>query len=190
MIEVLKKSSYKVGLWKNGKGLTRQIAIFPINSSVEENTFLWRISSAEVNRSDLFSHFPKCERKLVVWSGEGLLFNGTPILPDSPTVFSGEEAIQCDLLGSTPVVDLGIIYKKELIIASLLVFHLRLPTSIKLSTGTHFIFLANGEECSFNDKKIKNGDCIKLELLDNEEFSISTQSHSELTIYQISISDR
>ena len=26
--------------------------------------------------------------------------------------------------------------------------------------------------------------------LDNEEFSISTQSHSELTIYQISISDR
>ncbi|MDD4974894.1 MAG: HutD family protein [Bacteriovorax sp.] len=190
MITLIKKSSYKESLWKNGKGLTRQIAIFPKNATVAANDFLWRISSAKVSQSDQFSHFPHCERQLVVWSGIGLLINGKPLLPNSPLTFSGEENIHCDLINDSPVVDLGIIYKKELIQASLKVLRVTTPATIDLNPGIHFLFLAIGDGCIIGENNLEVGDTLKIknEEESEEEITISSQSHSSLTFYQFTIS--
>lgn len=185
MITLLKKSSYIESLWKNGKGKTSEIAIFPENATVMANNFLWRISSAKVNQSDPFSHFPNCERQLVVWIGDGLLLNGTPLLPNSPLTFSGEENINCDLINQTPVIDFGIIYKKESITACLEVLASATPTSIELDQGIHFLFLAEGDDCIISGNKLEAGDSLKIE--NEEKVFISSQSHATLTFYQIKI---
>jgi len=53
--------------WKNGGGVTREIAVFPDGADME--TFLWRISLAEVTDAGPFSVFPGVDRHLTVLSG-------------------------------------------------------------------------------------------------------------------------
>lgn len=184
MISLLKKSSYLKSPWKNGKGKTLQIAIFPDDATVVENNFLWRISSAEVNQADPFSIFLDCERRLIVWQGSGLLLNGKTLLPDTPIHFSGEEAIDCKLKNEqSPVVDLGIIYKRNSIKADLDVLVLKPPLTLKLEPATHFLFLAKGEDCLINGHQINPGDTLRAS--DQKELYISAKEH--VTIYHIRI---
>lgn len=56
--------------WKNGGGLTRQIASFPPGSGLTD--FHWRISSAEVAQDGPFSRFDGIDRRLYVLAGGGL----------------------------------------------------------------------------------------------------------------------
>lgn len=140
MIISLQKSQYLDTLWKNGAGQTKQIAIFPTNSSIAGNNFLWRISSATVNSKNNFSQFIGYERILVVLSGDGLILNGTPLLPYEPLEFSGDLPIECSLMNELPVIDLGVIYNKFKFTAQMEVIDLEANASIHLGIGVHFIF--------------------------------------------------
>ncbi|MEP6831061.1 MAG: HutD family protein [Rhizomicrobium sp.] len=53
--------------WKNGKGVTSELAIFPRDADLE--TFGWRVSIAEVRESGPFSNFPGIDRLLAVLEG-------------------------------------------------------------------------------------------------------------------------
>ncbi|ESQ93858.1 hypothetical protein ABENE_04010 [Asticcacaulis benevestitus DSM 16100 = ATCC BAA-896] len=53
--------------WKNGGGVTREVAVFPIGASMDD--FLWRISMAEVTEPGPFSLFANIDRHLTVLSG-------------------------------------------------------------------------------------------------------------------------
>jgi environmental stress-induced protein Ves len=53
--------------WKNGGGVTREIAVFPEGAGMED--FLWRISLAEVTEAGPFSVFPGVDRHLTVLNG-------------------------------------------------------------------------------------------------------------------------
>jgi len=53
--------------WKNGKGLTSELAAFPSGADLE--TFGWRVSIAEVRESGPFSNFPGIDRSLAVLEG-------------------------------------------------------------------------------------------------------------------------
>jgi len=59
--------------WKNGRGFTDELALWPSNASFEKSDFLWRISKAAVEESGPFSPFPGFERLLVLTSGAGLV---------------------------------------------------------------------------------------------------------------------
>lgn len=56
--------------WKNGGGLTREIAAYPVGAGLD--TFVWRVSVAEVERSGPFSQFPGVDRTLVLLAGAGM----------------------------------------------------------------------------------------------------------------------
>lgn len=140
MIIRLQKSQYLDTLWKNGAGLTLQIAIFPTDSSVAANNFLWRISSATVNSKNNFSQFSGYERILMVLSGDGLILNGSPLLPYEPLEFSGDQLIKCSLMNELPVIDLGIIYNKFKFLAQMKVIDVEPNASIRLGIGVHFLF--------------------------------------------------
>ncbi|MBC7537476.1 MAG: HutD family protein [Bacteriovorax sp.] len=185
MITLLKKTSYNESRWKNGNGITRQIAIYPEHATVAANDFLWRISSAIVTQANSFSHFSNCERQLVVWRGTGLLLNGTPMLPNSPITFSGEDNINCELLGDKPVEDLGIIYLKNEVQTTLKVLVLTAPTTIDLNQGIHFLFFAEGIDCIVNGIELEVSDSLKVE--NEDKLLISSSSHSTLTIYHLNI---
>lgn len=185
MITLLKKSDYQQSLWKNGRGKTSQIAIDPPNSEVSKNNFLWRISSATVASADPFSPFMGYERQLVVWQGAGLKLNKTSLLPYSPITFSGAIDIQCELIGSDPVIDLGVIYDKEKISAQLSVQNYFSNSTINLGAGIHFLFLAEGSECSINDFTMQKGDTLKI--VDQKILHLQHGTNSSFTFFLISL---
>ena len=56
--------------WKNGAGLTRELAVSPPHAGSD---FDWRISVAEVARDAPFSAFPGVDRCIVLLGGAGML---------------------------------------------------------------------------------------------------------------------
>jgi environmental stress-induced protein Ves len=79
--------------WKNGGGLTREVAVYPERSGLDD--FDWRLSIAEVRAGGPFSAFPGIERQLAVLSGRLVLSigGGEPLTlsPESaPLGFAGE----------------------------------------------------------------------------------------------------
>ena len=82
--------------WKNGGGVTRQIACFPTGSSLSD--FDWRLSMAEVAQDGPFSCFEGVDRRLCILAGAGLdlrLAGGTQRLRQGEHLdFKGEAADQ------------------------------------------------------------------------------------------------
>ncbi|MEO8057267.1 MAG: HutD family protein [Burkholderiales bacterium] len=56
--------------WKNGAGLTHEIAVRPLNAGAGD--FDWRFSVAEVERDAPFSAFPGVDRCIVLLRGAGM----------------------------------------------------------------------------------------------------------------------
>ncbi|WP_345813674.1 HutD family protein [Paraburkholderia sp. PREW-6R] len=61
--------------WKNGGGVTREIAAFPQHAGLD--SFVWRVSIADVTQAGPFSRFADVERTLVLLSGAGMLLDET-----------------------------------------------------------------------------------------------------------------
>ncbi len=109
----LRPSDYRVMPWKDGGGCTTEIAIEPAGASLSD-PFLWRVSSARVEASGPFSHFPGRARLLTLLEGSGLILDiegqGRQRLkhPGQVVAFAGEAAVGATLIQG-PCVDFGII---------------------------------------------------------------------------------
>jgi len=82
--------------WKNGAGLTREIAVDPRGADM--SAFDWRISVAEVDRDAPFSAFPAIDRCIVLLEGAGMHLAGRDGVlalerPFEPLCFAGELAL-------------------------------------------------------------------------------------------------
>ncbi len=164
MIRVLRFDNYRVMPWKNGRGTTAQIAIHPEGATFPGDDFLWRVSSAKVTESGPFSVFPGCDRILAVWQGTGMMLNGQLLMPLVPLKFMGEDAQQAELVGG-PVLDLGVIYRRDRVTAEMKLENI-LPgaerLSLALGEGTHLLVCAEG---SFDVEGIRasSGDTMRLD---------------------------
>ena len=102
--------------WKNGLGLTRQIAVSPAGASLD--SFEWRISMASVHQGGPFSNFPGVDRWLAVLSGRLVLTVGdrpaVEVGPGTPRVaFPGDVPVEARLLAGT-VTDLNLLTGRDL----------------------------------------------------------------------------
>lgn len=68
MISKLPASNRIAVPWKNGGGVTREVAVFPADASMDD--FDWRISTAEVTEAGPFSRFDGIDRHLTVLRGQ------------------------------------------------------------------------------------------------------------------------
>jgi environmental stress-induced protein Ves len=88
--------------WKNGGGLTREIAAYPAGSDLD--TFIWRVSVAEVEQPGPFSRFPGIDRTLVLLAGNGMLLDEpggithSLMKPLDAAHFNGEATIEASLV--------------------------------------------------------------------------------------------
>jgi environmental stress-induced protein Ves len=89
--------------WKNGAGLTRELAVSPLEASSEH--FDWRISVAEVTRDAPFSAFPGVDRCIVLLRGAGMRLRAASgawvqqlVEPLEPFRFSGDDAVDATLI--------------------------------------------------------------------------------------------
>lgn len=104
MNHLLTDTNGKIQPWKNGGGST--LELFRIPHPENPDDFIFRISMATVASSGPFSEFKNIDRILFLISGDGmkLSFPSKEIKLNTtlfPIFFSGEEKIQCELLGGS-----------------------------------------------------------------------------------------
>ncbi len=100
--------------WKNGGGVTREIAAWPPEAGLDE--FDWRISMAEVREPGAFSLFPDVDRCLTVIEGYlRLTFDderSVSLDPRSePWAFPGDRACHGQPIDG-PVLDLNVMWRR------------------------------------------------------------------------------
>ncbi|WP_326728173.1 HutD family protein [Streptomyces phaeochromogenes] len=103
--DALRWSEYRSMPWKNGGGVTREVASgavqTPLASAEIADGFDWRVSVADVDAGGPFSAFPGINRMITLVEGEGMVLtvDGTPhpVGPLSPFAFSGDVATDCRL---------------------------------------------------------------------------------------------
>lgn len=113
-VRILRACDRSAVPWKNGRGLTREIATQPEGSGFDD--FDWRLSIAEVRSGGPFSSFPGIERQMAVLSGRLVLSiaEGEPlsVSPQSPPLrFAGEVPVLAQP-PDEPVIDLNLMTRR------------------------------------------------------------------------------
>jgi len=87
--------------WKNGGGVTRDVAVFP--AGADDKSFLWRASVATIAAAGPFSRFPEIDRALMLLDGELVIKIGDVahrLRPGSAALhFTGEEMVSAAPVG-------------------------------------------------------------------------------------------
>jgi environmental stress-induced protein Ves len=111
---LLAPADYRRVPWKNGGGVTWEIAVGPPDADLAG--FAWRVSVAEIARDGPFSSFPGVDRTLVLLRGDGMRLSGAgePVdlrTPYEPIRFAGEAALDCALTGG-PTRDFNLMVRR------------------------------------------------------------------------------
>lgn len=116
-LRILRATDHRRMPWKNGRGETVEIAIWPEGAGLDG--FDWRISMAGVTEDGDFSIFPGIDRSLAVLTGDGveLQVQGSGLhrlTVDSPPLsFAADVPVSARLLGQ-PITDLNVMTRRGL----------------------------------------------------------------------------
>jgi uncharacterized protein len=111
---ILRAADRRAVPWKNGGGVTREVAAWPPGSGFDD--FAWRVSMAEVREAGPFSRFAGVDRILAVVEGALRLavqnagvFELSP--RSAPLAFDGEVATSAELILG-PALDLNVMTRR------------------------------------------------------------------------------
>ncbi|MAL76737.1 MAG: HutD-family protein [Rhodospirillaceae bacterium] len=141
-MKIFKAQDYKETPWKNGGGITREIAL-----KEDEDGFLWRLSIADVRTDGPFSSFPDRHRILTVIAGVGMRLKdrrtGAVIeaLPQRPIDFRGDQEINSELLAG-PIQDFNVMFDPLRVKAEVRV--LRDDTALSPPEGLNAVYCLSG----------------------------------------------
>ncbi|URX63392.1 HutD family protein [Luteibacter anthropi] len=102
-MKIIRFDELKAVPWKNGLGITREIAVIPEGAGMDD--FLWRVSIADVDTASPFSTFPGIDRTIVLLEGDGftMTLDGERehalTVPCEPFSFAGEAKVEVRLAG-------------------------------------------------------------------------------------------
>jgi environmental stress-induced protein Ves len=114
-VRLIRAEAFRRMPWKNGGGVTAEIAAFPDGAALD--AFGWRVSTAQVSQDGPFSRFPGVERTLAVLTGRGLrlMIEARPahvITSDSaPYTFPADVPTQAALIDG-PIEDLNVMTRR------------------------------------------------------------------------------
>ncbi|MET3952191.1 HutD family protein [Arthrobacter sp. UYEF36] len=117
-MEIIRYAELKAHPWRNGGGVTRELASHPTAAATQDSTaggWDWRVSIAEVSKAGDFSAFPGMDRVLTVLEGELLLLSVDgaehPLEKYRPFRFSGDAAA-AGALPTGDIRDLNVITRR------------------------------------------------------------------------------
>ncbi len=185
-MNILKEEDYIVTEWSGGK--TKQLYIYPEESSLQERNFLFRISSATVEvEESKFSKFEGYDRELMVLDGKLEIkhdeHHSAVLNQFDVDSFSGE----WNTISHGKVTDFNLIYKKgnvgKLIYLPMVKEQvLEFPHA---STSLFAIYVYEGGVLINNSKLIKEGNLLVSRL--DQVIRIRSLEDSALIISRISI---
>ncbi|CAN5532511.1 HutD family protein [soil metagenome] len=113
-MRVLRAADRVATPWKNGGGVTREVASFPPGAGLDD--FAWRVSLADLSADGPFSTFPGVDRVLTVIEGGGLVLDvdGRMLALDAaspPLGFPGDAPVTARLTGG-PIRDLNLMARR------------------------------------------------------------------------------
>jgi environmental stress-induced protein Ves len=160
----LPAAGYRRMPWKNGQGITHEIAREPLTGE----RFAWRLSIAEVAASGDFSLFPGYDRTITLVEGSGMRldFDEAPSkLIDrrlAPFDFSGDWHCRCHLLDG-PLRDFNLMVERSAARAKTEVLRLGSdPIERVVAEGWLLIFCAEGR-LAVGGVVAEAGDTLQLE---------------------------
>ncbi|MBY3119521.1 HutD/Ves family protein [Rhizobium laguerreae] len=115
-MRILRAGDHKRMPWKNGKGETVEIAVFPPGASI--NDFDWRISMATVAEDGPFSIFPGIDRTLAILDGNGMVLDvagSSPVLlttASDPLTFPADVPVAARL-DDGAITDLNVMTRRD-----------------------------------------------------------------------------
>jgi environmental stress-induced protein Ves len=145
MLKIIPATDFKQVPWKNGKGVTTELAI---NDGGTLTDFIWRLSIASVVENGVFSNFSGYQRNLVLIEGQGIMLchdnNHTDKLSkhlDFATFDGGSETV--GTLPDQAIKDFNIITKDEQCLTKVSTFIEH--TAVTLAQGLYFVFSLAGD---------------------------------------------
>ncbi len=132
--------------WKNGGGLTSEIAAFPEGAAFD--AFVWRVSIAEVAAAGAFSTFAGVDRTLVLLAGAGMMLDqadGATLSLTQPldiARFAGEAAIDARLVDG-PTRDFNLMVRRGMATGELAVVRAGTASTCTLDADVALLFCAS-----------------------------------------------
>ncbi len=165
---IIRREETKLLPWKNGGGITEELAIDPPGADFSHGDFRWRISRAGVNVAGPFSAFPGYQRIIVVTEGPGLRLHHASnrearwIAPWVPYEFSGDEPTYGDPTGG-PIRDFNVFWRRDAVSVTFeLCDGTREFELAHSKASTAFLHLFQGElRCALpgSEAVLRPGDC-------------------------------
>lgn len=115
-LQVIRAKDLTPILWKNGGGTTREIALQPPGATFD--TFLWRVSMADVGQAGPFSTFDGIDRIIVITQDATMMLTSPSpglehaLLPGEPFRFPGEMPIHARLPDG-PTRDFNLMWRRD-----------------------------------------------------------------------------
>ncbi|KAB0571670.1 HutD/Ves family protein [Brucella pituitosa] len=186
--KVLKAQDHRRMPWKNGGGVTVEIAIHPINASVDN--FDWRISTATVANDGPFSVFPDIDRTLSVLEGIGIVLDvegleTTLSRETAPFAFAADASSGARLIDGT-ITDLNVMTRRGRFTHQVERIVTNDSAVIASDRGTMLVFCAEGNFELKSDSRIAHlgqHDCLIL----SGEAQFSVELIGKGIVYKISI---
>jgi len=174
-LTLLRGAALVASPWKNGGGVTREIAVAPMvtqAAAASLDTFAWRVSVADVAQAGPFSRFEGVDRTLVLLEGAGMLLDeagSTHALTQPLDVarFAGEAAIDARLVGGATR-DFNLMVRRGAARGTLEVW--RENARYNLRAQTVLLYCAQGEQDvridGDREVQLEAGDTLRIDMPD------------------------
>ena len=188
-MRILRAGEYRSMPWKNGGGVTTEIAVSPTDAGLDN--FDWRVSMARVESSGPFSQFAGIDRTLAVLEGEGIVLEIAGYPPTSinraTALFSFPADVQTSaaLIGG-PITDLNVMTRRSRMMHSVERLVISAPVEIPTEAGTTLILCLNGEVIVPAAEPVRLGPLDTL-LPDPDSADLLVQPVHEATLFVIRI---
>ncbi|RQO40075.1 histidine utilization protein HutD [Variovorax sp. KBW07] len=159
-VQRFSRATLPVMPWKNGGGTTQEIASWPQGAALD--SFGWRVSIATIAAAGPFSVFAGIDRQIMLLEGDGVrLFTHDGRIdqrlgvPHEPFAFSGDEAIDCTLLGGASN-DFNVMTRRGQWRADVRV----LDSASAIAAAPHGVLLALRGAWRLNDETCREGEGV------------------------------
>jgi len=188
MNRLIQYASLRPTPWKNGGGVTTELAMSPPGAGLGD--FDWRVSLASIAEDGPFSQFPGVDRTLVMVAGDGVLLEvgdqRVVLSPSEPLVeFAGEDPVHATV-GGQATLDFNVLTRRGSYRHRIERFEVCGSVPLPRRSGTTLVFLADGESLSVSSARERLA-LVRYDLLVLEGKQDWTLESAQATVFVVDL---